>query len=185
MAQARASRADVRVLVVGEAFRLIPTADALYHADAKWWLDPTTADAADFAGERWTQDHGPGQADAVEAKGLQVIASIAGSVPVFSGKRIAQGMNSGFQAVNLAVAFGAIRVVLLGFDLARGPDRRTHFFGNRTSRKLAIDSPFDLFIKAFAAAAPVYAQQGVTILNASRRSALTCFRKADLEEELT
>jgi hypothetical protein len=180
--RARAARpADLRVLVVNDAYRLIPSADVLYACDAKWWR--LHEGARGFAGERWTQDVGADQAAAIAEFGLSCVASVAGDVPSLGGVRIAQGLNSGFQGVNFAAGRGGRRLILLGFDMGAAPDGRRHFFGDHAG-PLNENSPYDLFIKAFMKAAPLYAQAGVVIVNASRRTALKCFRRTHLEEEL-
>ncbi len=183
VSRARKARPDnLRVLVVNDAYRLIPSADVLYACDAKWWR--AHEGVTGFAGERWTQDVGAEQDLVVQRFALRCVKSVAGDVPSFSGVRIAQGLNSGFQAVNFAAGRGSTRIVLLGFDMGVGPDARKHFFGDHAEPKLNENSPYDLFIKALTKAAPVYAQRGVVILNATRRSALKCFRAANLEDEL-
>lgn len=90
---------------------------------------------------------------------------------------IATGSNSGFQAINLAALMGANPIVLMGFDMGVEPGGRTHFFGDHPTPELQRPSPFGLFIRAFERAAPIYQQRGVVILNASARTALTCFRR--------
>jgi hypothetical protein len=94
------------------------------------------------------------------------------------------GGNSGFQALNLAVQFGARKVVLVGFDMTdRGG---VHWYGrNRWSGANNPDqSNFRRWIAAFEKAAPVLAGIGVEVINASRDSALNCFPKMSLEEAL-
>lgn len=187
VAAARARRPDLKTVAVSDAFRLIPEPDVLYAADGAWWA--AHPDAADLDCERWTQGAQTGlsspaaeQWAALRPK-LNVIVSERSDVPSFNPAKISQGSNSGFQAVNLAVLMGATRIILVGFDMSVGPAGERHFFGDHPG-KLNVASPFPLFIKAFDRAAPTYAQRGIVILNASRRSALKCFRQIKLEVAL-
>lgn len=177
--KARAADA-VRVVAVNDAHRLIPSADVLYACDARWWDAHEGAPA--FAGDRWTQDANRG-VEAGERWGLNVVRSERTDRPLLDGDTIGQGFNSGFQAVNLAALMGATRIVLVGFDMGLGPDGESHFFGDHPG-KLNVLSPYAMFIGAFNAAAPCYAEAGVAVLNASRRSALTCFPTVSLERAL-
>lgn len=169
------------LLAVTGAVLVLPDADLVYAADGKWW------DAHDglpgYAGDRWIQDKGDG-AKAAERWGLSLVASASGNAPRLAGAVVSQGHNSAFQALNLSVLMGARRVVLIGLDLDLGEDGRKHCFGDYAEPRLNIASPYPLFRRAFEAAAPVYAAAGIEIVNASTRSALTCFPRVTLEEAL-
>lgn len=185
---ARDRRPDLKVVAINDAYRLAPWADVVYAADAAWWAHHA-AEVRELPGELWTQGvHAglgpkPAKAFASLKDRLNVVPSQRKDVPSFDPGVISQGGNSGFQAVNLAVLMGAVRVLLLGFDMGLGPDGERHFFGKHPPG-LHMDSPYPIFIRAFERAAPVYAQRGIVILNASRRSALKCFRQVKLEAHL-
>jgi hypothetical protein len=181
---ARARSRNLKVVAVNDTYRLAPWADVLYAADAAWWA--AHPDAAEFAGERWTQNIDAGldgearQAfNAIRPK-LNVVVSKRSDLPSFDAGWVGQGSNSGFQAVNLAVLMGASSVILLGFDMSLGAAGEKHFFGDHPGR-MNMNSPFPVFVRAFERSAPVYAQRGIVILNASRRSALKCFRQVKLD----
>lgn len=183
LSRARLAKADLRILAVNDAWRMVPCADALYACDAKWWEHHAASVAAGFEGERWTQDQARGL-EVAGRLGLNVVKSRRGGIPSDEPDVIAQGMNSGFQAVNLAALAGGDPIVLLGFDMGLGPGGLSHFFGDHPTQRLNVKSPFADFIRHFETSAPYYARRGVKILNASRRSALTCFPRIDLEEAL-
>lgn len=92
---------------------------------------------------------------------------------------IGDGGNSGFQALNIAVQFGAKRIVLVGFDMRL--DRGIHWHGRHPK---GLNNPQDLNIvrwrKAINGAAVELAELGVEVLNASPVSTLTAFPKVDL-----
>jgi hypothetical protein len=91
------------------------------------------------------------------------------------------GRNSGYQAVNLAFLYGASRIVLLGYDMQRWGGK-THFFGDH--KHAASRPPFDQFRRQFASLVKPLAKSGVTVINATRHSVLTCFPKQPLREAL-
>lgn len=175
---------SLAVIAVNDAYRLFPDADILYACDAAWWR--VHGGVRGFRGERWNQIFVRGATErhdlaAAAQWGLQSVASKNAPLPFLTGDTIAQGMNSGFQAVNLAVLMGAREIVLIGFDMGRAG--KAHFFGDHP-RPLANDSPYTLFLKAFDRAAPAYAAAGVRIINASERTAMTCFPRLNLERAL-
>jgi hypothetical protein len=92
---------------------------------------------------------------------------------------VRQGENSGFQAVGLAIAFGAARVVLLGYDMKPGKGRMhwhaDHPRVNPHRRK------FGAWCAHFARLAE---ESPVPIVNATRDSALTCFPRMSIAEAL-
>lgn len=183
----------VRTIAVNDAYRLIRP-DVLYACDHDWWNHHIAAVREWRIGECWTQDR-----KAAELHGLMHVpgwvdfAKAALGIDKPDGERrweistdaryIGFGGNSGFQAMNLAVHFGAARIVLLGFDMGRAPDGKRHFFGDHP-KPLDRDSPYAQFVAAFDRAAPVLAAWGIDVVNASRRTALTCFPRLSLEEAL-
>ena len=173
------------VVAVNDAYRLFPDADLLYACDAAWWR--AHDGARSFRGERWNQIAVGGATHkhdlAAQAQwGLYSVASKNAPLPFLTGEIIAQGFNSGFQAVNLAVLMGAREVVLVGFDMS-AHGGKTHFFGNHP-RPLVNESPYGMFLKAFDRAAPVYAAAGIRIINATERTALKSFPLMTLERAL-
>jgi len=183
-----------KVAVVNDAWRLCPWADLLYACDHDWWNHHIAAVRAGFAGECWTQDrqaaerHGLrrvlGWTDYAKAIGVARPECDARWELSTDARYIGFGGNSGFQALNLAVHFGAARIVLLGFDMGLAADGKRHFFGEHPDR-LRRDSPYPRFIEAFDNAAPVLAALEIDVINASPRTALTCFRRQTLAEALS
>lgn len=155
------------VIAVNDAYRLLPDADILYACDARWW----DYHNPQFKGQKWSS-HNPSprindnKADAARKHGLHL-------VPGFDGEGfkldfgIHYGSNSGFQAVNLAIALGARRIRLVGFDM-----HGRHFFGDHPKE---LGNPdFPTFIAAFERAAELLPSH-IEIVNCTPDSALTCF----------
>lgn len=97
---------------------------------------------------------------------------------------IGAGGNSGFQALNLALQWGALKIILIGFDMS--DKGGVHWYG-RNHWPMANnpnESNFKRWIAAFDRAAPVLDRIGARVVNASPNSALTCFPKMSLEQAL-
>lgn len=91
--------------------------------------------------------------------------------------------NSGFHALNLAVQFGAAKIILLGFDMtiAHG----VHWHGKHPA---GMNNPNERNVARWrrcidAAAAPI-AAMGIKVINASAISALANYPKMSLQEAL-
>jgi hypothetical protein len=173
--------ADVPVLAVNDAYRLFPNAEILFACDAGWWS--VHEGCPEFKGEKWSshgsKDHNDKTA-AAAAYGLKLISGASGD-GFTTEPPIHYGNNSGFQAVNLAILFGAARIVLVGFDMQAAG--KAHFFGDHP-KPLRNPGAFKSFISAFAKAAKQM-PAGVEIINATPDSALTCFPRKALDDALS
>lgn len=102
---------------------------------------------------------------------------------LLGGDEVGWGGNSGFQALNLAVNFGARRIILIGYDMqiANG----VHWHGRHGS---GLNNPAESNVRAwrrhFGSIAGHLADLGVEVVNASRETALTCFPRARIEDAL-
>ena len=166
------------VLAVQDAYRLMPWADVLYGCDERWW--DSQAGCMDFGGEKFsTHDQGSTSNDkraAAEKYNLTLVKGSPGVGFSLDQNLIHYGDNSGFQALNLAVLFGSPYIVLVGFDM-RHVGGKGHFFGDHKP-PLFQRNEYQSFAKHFDKAPP---PDGVTIINATPDSALTCYPKMDLE----
>lgn len=170
-----------RVVTVNDAYRLMPWAEVTYACDAAWW-DIHRLNV--LAGEKWTSHSLSPKNDkraAADQWGLRVIEGR--DAPSFSRDpaRIHYGNNSGFQAVNLAILFGADPIILVGFDM-RDVGGKRHFFGNHKP-PLRDGHQFGPWIKKFAQAAEKLGP-APRIINATPDSALACFPMMPLKDAL-
>ncbi len=128
------------IIVVQDAQRLVPYAHVLYGCDAKWWK--FHGPGLTFAGERWSAHDNVtnqkieilnNQTQEVEFSAadydLHLVAGAQGEGFCLQDNKIHYGSNSGFQAVNLAILFGAKQIALIGFD-HRNIGAKRHFFGD-------------------------------------------------------
>lgn len=91
--------------------------------------------------------------------------------------------NSGFSALNLAYLFGARRFLLAGFDMQLGPDGEKHWHDDHP-RPLVQDLNLVGWINRSARLAHDLREQGCEVINCSRETALKCWPRGDLEEEI-
>lgn len=163
--------------MINTSFRLAPWADVLYACDLAWW-DQHYAEVRDgFKGELWTQTK-----EAAVRHGINRVEGRTGRGLCREPGVIHQGGNSGYQAIGLAVLQGARRVVLLGYDMQR-TGGRSHWHGDHPGG-LRNSSPFTSWLQKFGELAADLAADGVEVINATRETALKCFRRARLEDVL-
>lgn len=171
----------LRVIAIKENAELCPWADVVYGCDAAWWRNcqglPKYDGLKVTATGRLTSSY----------PDINVV-----KIPDPSGDRLlmappgtlGSGGNSGFQALNLAVQFGARRILLIGFDMT--DYYGVHWYGRAqgNGRSNPAEWNFRRWRAAFAVAATQLTQAGVEVLNASELTALTCFPKTTIEEAL-
>ncbi len=137
---------------------MTPWADALYAMDRVWW-NAYGKEAASFAGLKCTPITGIAGTQRVHAMGSQ---------------------NSGAGAIVLAVTFGARRVILLGYD-CQHTDGKAHWHADHP-KTMGNAGSVDKWPKQFADIAKKFS--GIDIVNCTRSTALSCFKRAELESEL-
>lgn len=91
------------------------------------------------------------------------------------------GRNGGYQAMNLAAHLGASRIVLLGYDMQAFKGQPSHWFGEHPDHNRA---PYSTYLEYFPLLVAPLQALGITVLNASRESALECFPRVTLTEAL-
>lgn len=165
-----------------------PWADVLYAAEARWWH--MVGGAPDFKGLKYSI-----QQDAFERPelrrpvtewaepypDLQVLRDTGSEGLELDPTGLKTGHNSGYQAINLAVHLGAKRIVLLGYDMAKGLGGTQNWFG---PHKTHLESQFSLFLNRYTTIVGPLERLGITVINASRASALRVFPQMPLEEAL-
>lgn len=105
--------------------------------------------------------------------------------PVFKrAGEIQQGRSTGHAAVSLAIAAGAARVVLVGYDM-RLIEGREHHHQHYAGRPRDLEVYARDFVPAFNGWAAAAASVGAEILNATPGSAITEFPFVELDEVLS
>ena len=169
-----AVRGRATVIAINDAWRLAPWADALIASDAAWWQHYQGVPA--FAGLKYCLEPA-----AARLPGVQILRNTGHQGLEQDPSGVRTGRNTGAAAVNLAVHFGAARIVLLGYDMEATDEAHSHFFGAHP-RGLRGGSPYALFRTMFAAMAGPLTAAGVEVINCSRHTALTCFPRQPLAE---
>ena len=155
-----AATGDAWIVAVNDSWRLAEWAHAVYAGDFAWWRDHISEVPAHL--DRWTCS----EAAAYRYR--------------LHHHRTAGGMlyNSGQRAIELCLAKGFERILLLGYDcsVARG----THWHGDHASGKNPDDTRCRQWQDQFRAIDAGAAQ----IINCSRETALTAFPRMTLEQAL-
>ena len=169
------------VIVVNDTWRLATWADVLYACDHKWWRKH--GGVPEFAGLKITISNSQPYTD--EWPAVKIVENTGTEGLGLSLHGVRTGRNSGYQAINLAVHFGARRIVLLGYDMKAAPDGRTHWFGDHADWPTAPAIFANTFLPHFDKLAVELGKAGVEVLNASRETALETFKRVKLEEILS
>lgn len=179
-------RGSFGVIAIKEAaVDLAPWADVAYGCDAAWWIH--RRGLPNFRGVKvaWAPRVGTEYPDVH----LIRIAESGRSRPhdreyihrilVDRPGVIGSGHSSGFQALNLAVQFGARRVALIGFNLSG-----SHYYGRNNWPKAGNpdDAQFARCRGAYEGASPFLKSIGVDVVNTTTGSALGCFRHVPLPQ---
>lgn len=144
------------VVVVSDAYKLAPWADALVSQDRAWWKHHP--EALEFAGRKFIGVPPDTIRGVEQADRTGIITS---------------GTNSGLLGCHVAVSvFGATRLLLLGMDM-----QGSHFFGPHPAPlKNTKPERFKVMCEQFKR----WQHKGVEVINCNRSSALTCFPFGDL-----
>lgn len=152
----------------------------LYACDYKWWQHHLPQVRRVFRGKLWTQYERDGDDNKhLAGSGVHLVRSVAAPGLSTDPGVIHQGQSSGYQAINLALHFGASRIVLIGYDL--GHNGKTHFFGDHPTG-LQVNSPFASWQKQYRTIDP--AAYDIEIINCTRGGNLDAFERAELGEAL-
>lgn len=165
-------RVDMAI-AVNTSYQRVPWATALYAADAHWWDWHKGVPA--FGGLRYS-------VSSEAAKwGVSILRNTGADGLEMSPDGLKTGRNGGYQALNLAIHFGATRILLLGYDLQLGDQQKGHWHPDHPHGR---PSPFGVFLDKFKTLVGPLANLGIDVVNCTPRSALTCFPRQSLREAL-
>lgn len=170
-----------RVVVINSTYKLCLWADLWFFTDNNVYSDNRDAVAA-FAGHVVTMGRLPKREMPLKVK------RVKGNwgpdfIPGWDGV-IRQGRSSGHTAISLAIAMGAARIVLLGYDMHLAPDGREHHHNDYEGRPRDLDIYEREFLPAFKGWDADAKRCGVEIINCTPGSALKEFTMRDLDEVL-
>lgn len=169
-------RECAHVIAVNDTVRLAPWADVLYAADGKWWR--RFAGMPDFRGLKYSIMANTGTRPTAQAefRDIRILRNTGTSGLELEPDALRTGCNSGYQAINLAVHLGARQILLLGYDM-----HGDHFFGSHPDKT---KPPFALCLPMFPTLVAPLAEAGVSIVNCTPGSAITCFPMGTLDAVL-
>ena len=165
---------DHVIFGINDSYRIIDFLDEHYACDEKWWH----AWGKDFR-EKYPSLSAWAYGDNAEEYGVKVVKGFHNSGLSLRQDKLHYGANSGYQALNIAFLMGGRKFILVGYNMQK-VKQVSHFFGDHY-QGMNNSSPYDLFIKNYSTI-----QEPIKnlVVNCTPNSALNCFRKADLEEEL-
>lgn len=163
--------AGIAAIVVNTTYKLAPWAWWLHAADARWWEANPAARA--FAGHKTTCEDVPGIRK-LERGGKDGYDPRPGFVRT--------GGNSGYQAIQIAAQAGASRILLCGMDF-RNTGGESHWHGHHeVPLRNTEPEVFIGWLKHFEGLARQL--WPCEVVNCTPGSAIECFRRAELEDEL-
>jgi len=178
---------SISTIVVGTAWKAAPWADFLYHADAKWWGWYMDEINANFMGMKLSAEHSADKRFPVFKSRLLRLAmgKKEGFQPDYS-KGMSTGGNSGYQAAHMAGNMSASEIYLLGFDMkvwGGGPSHHDGWNPDENGGKHGLNpGRYDNYAPRFATLCAGMAREGISLVNCSRRTAITGVPRRPLEE---
>lgn len=166
------ARGRVKAIAINESWQLAPWADVLWGVDRGWWKLRNGVPA--FGGLKIGWGTNLPDIKHVEMGEPHTISTRKGYVAK---------SNSGMGAINLAVGFGAKKIILVGYD-CRVSDG-VHWHG----RHPQLSNPSEVVAKRWATRLDNQAEMlrhlGVQVINCSKDSAITKFPKRRFEEAIS
>jgi hypothetical protein len=152
----------------------------VYGCDAPWWTH--RRGLPDFKGLKVCYA-GNGLSGYPEVRRIE-IEKTNDALLLHKHGKTGSGGNSGFQALNLAIQWGARKILLVGYDMSDASG--AHWYGR--NNWIGANNPnghnFKRWIAAFETAAKQCRELGVEVVNCSPWSALACFPKMTIEAAL-
>lgn len=173
-------RGHARFIAIKSSWELAPWASVIYGSERSWWF--SNSGLPQFRGMKIS----PSPAVCRTYRDVRLVklrpraTILTGEIGVIGCGLVSGGGHSGFHAINLAVQFGAKRIVLVGFDmtLANG----AHWHKERAGAVKADAGRVALWREEMDACAPLFDRLGVQVINATPESALKSYPKMSLLE---
>lgn len=154
------------VVVTNTTYRMCPWADALFAFDLKWWRHHGDEVREKFRGRTFTGSR---------------VASNYGPEFAPGATWFRTFRNSGACAISLAMGAEASRIVLLGYDCGFDGVRK-HWHEDHPGMSNCDSLPD--WPRQFGQVAKHARRAGIEVINASRKTRLTCFDREDLSRAI-
>ena len=165
---------DHIIFGINDSYRMIDFLDEHYACDEKWWKCWGT----DFR-KKYPHLSSWAYGDNAAQFGVKIVKGYFNNGLSLRQDKIHYGANSGYQALNIAFLMGGRKFILIGYNMQRVANK-SHFFGDHGGG-MNNNSPYNMFIQNYSS---IQGPIKDLIVNCTENSALTCFRKGNLEEEL-
>lgn len=181
-------RGRLPVIAIKENVDLAPWADVVYGCDTPWWKH--RRGLPEYCGlkigfyPQIAQLFPDVKTIKIKEKSKHPKKSYVDEFLLDEPGLIGSGRNSGFQAFNLAVQFGAKRILLVGYDMTTRPG--VHWYGRNSwvGANNPDDNWFRTCVGFMTAAGSVCQKIGVEVVNASPYSEIRCFPKMSIDDTL-
>jgi hypothetical protein len=183
----------LRVIAIKQNVEIAPWAEVVYGCDRAWWRH--VRGLPDFKGLKVAYDDRACREFGLQRVEVLRVQTRDGRYPggfnpkadhlVFDpAGTIGSGGCSGFQALNLAVQWGATRVLLIGMDC--NGKSGTHWYGrnNATGMSNPGEEQYTRWAHSFDSIAGQLADVGVEVVNAAPKSTITAYPKRGVAETL-
>jgi hypothetical protein len=169
----RKYKGDHVVFGINDAYRTIDFLDEHYACDEKWW----ECWGADFR-EKYPHLSSWAYGSNAAKWGVKVIKGFHNTGFSLRQDKVHYGSNSGYQALNIAFLMGGRKFILVGYNMQKIKGK-SHFFGDHM--QMSNNSPYNIFVQNYNS---IQGPIRDLVVNCTENSALNCFRKSNLEEEL-
>jgi hypothetical protein len=171
---------DQHVLGCNQAFELGPWVDAVWFGDCRWYDWNKTA-LHQFGGLKVTCCPKLAQNPVIGIKAVQRSRKSTGIDP--NRDKISWNRHTGGSALNLAVHFGARRILLLGYDMKLGKDG-SHWWHTKHKSQPRDNIYKTRFLPAYTTMATDLERLRVEVINAGPDSDMEVFPRMTLAEAL-
>lgn len=175
------ARGKARVFVIKSTWKKAPWADALYGIDKGWWI--ANLGCPQFKGLKFSPSPSAARAFGLRQIKLKARAEILlREIGVIGCGLKTGGGHSGFQAINLAVQFGAKRILMVGFDMTLANGAHWNDDYNGVARPDA--GRVTAWREAMDECAEQFRELGIDVVNCTMGSVLKAYPKMPLSEAL-
>jgi len=169
-----AEKQNVDILGINDAYRICNRLNYLYACDRRWWNWHWTR-VNEIKCRKFALEDMEGRV------GIEQMQNGGISGLSFEWPTLRTGKNSGYQAINLAILLGYKKLILLGYDMQQD-NGKVHWFGDHEGPLINAGwrkyREWIEFYKGMIKELPA----DIEIINATRKTALTCFPRMKLRE---